>query len=204
MAHYRRTVGAATLLNTAISVGEGCAAFYSGSLSVLVDSVHNLSDELALVCLYLAFFLPGYLGQQSQRTANLLNSAGLIAVSVAVAWEAIQRTLHPAPVPAMVPVIAGLAAAAANWGVASLLREPARGNAAVRLAYLHNRGDIGVSLAPVAAGMLVAMTGFSVFDPLMGLVVALWLIVSTAREFVTSRDELLWPEEMTCGQPHTS
>ena len=49
MAHYRRTIGAATLVNTAITVGEGCTAFWSGSLSVLVDSVHNLSDELALV-----------------------------------------------------------------------------------------------------------------------------------------------------------
>src|SRR5262249_22015955 len=115
MAHYRRTVGAATLLNTAISVGEGSIAFYSGSVSVLVDSVHNLSDELALVCIYFAFFLPGYLGKQSQRTANFLNSAGLIAISGALVWEAIQRLLHPVAVGGLLPAVTGLAAAVANW-----------------------------------------------------------------------------------------
>jgi cobalt-zinc-cadmium efflux system protein len=201
MAHHRRTVGAATLLNTAISVGEGCAAFYSGSLSVLVDCVHNLSDELALVCLYLAFFLPGYLGQQSQRTANFLNSAGLVALSGALAWEAIRRLLDPVSVTGLVPMATGLAAAAANGGVAWLLRRPARHNASVRLAYLHNRGDVGVSLAPVAAGVMMMITGGPVFDSLVGLAVALWLVLSTVRELILSSADLLWPEQMSCGHP---
>jgi Co/Zn/Cd efflux system component len=204
MAHYRRTVGAATLLNTVIFVGEACAALYSGSLSLLVDSVHNLSDELALICLYLAFFLPGYLGRQSQRTANFLNSAGLIAISVGLVWEAIERLFHPAPVRGLVPVITGLAAAAANWGVALLLRDPARHNAAVRLAYLHNRGDVGVSLAPVAAGLLIAFTSRSLFDPLIGLTVALWLIASTVRALLISSGDLIWPEQMSCGHERSA
>jgi len=159
MAHHRRKVGAATLVNTVISVGEGCVALYSGSLSLLVDSVHNLSDELALICLYLAFFLPGYLGRQSQRTANFLNSAGLIAVSAGLMWQAVERILHPVPVRGLIPVVAGIAAAGANGWVARLLREPARHNAAVRLAYLHNLEDVGVSFAPVAAGLPGAIAG---------------------------------------------
>jgi cobalt-zinc-cadmium efflux system protein len=199
MAHHRRTIGAATLLNTAISVGECGAAIYSGSLSVLVDSVHNLSDELALVCLYLAFYLPGRLGRQSQRTANFLNSGGLIAVSAGLVWQASERLVHPVAVTAMVPILAGLGAAVANWGVAFLLAGPARDNAAVRLAYLHNRGDIGVSLAPVAAGILIVLTGTSIFDPLIAFVVALWLVGSTLRELRTSSADLLWPEEIKCG-----
>jgi Co/Zn/Cd efflux system component len=202
MAHHRRKVGAATVLNTAISLGEACAALHSGSLSLLVDSVHNLSDELALVCLYLAFFLPGYLGRHSQRTANILNSAGLMAISTGLAWEAVARLAHPAPVQGVVPIAAGLAAAGGNWGVAFLLREPARHNAAVRLAYLHNRGDVSVSLAPVAAGLLIASTNLASFDPLIGLAVALWLVASTVREFVMSSGALLWPEEMICGHGH--
>ncbi len=198
MAHYRRKVGAATLLNTVISAGEACAALYCGSLSLFVDSVHNLSDELALICLYLAFLLPGYLGRQSQRTANFLNSAGLIAISAGLAWDAMERLLHPVPVRGLVAVVTGLTAAAANWGVALLLRQPARHSAAVRLAYLHNQGDVGVSLAPVAAGMLIVFTDRSLFDPLIGLAIALWLIASTVRELLTSSGSLLWPEQMSC------
>jgi cobalt-zinc-cadmium efflux system protein len=57
--------------------------------------------------------------------------------------------LNPVPVQGAVPIVVGLAAAAANWGVARLLLEPSRKNAAIRLAYLHNLGDVWVSLAPV-------------------------------------------------------
>ena len=82
MAHFRRQVGTALMLNTGIAVAEAAASAPSHSLSLRADSIHNCSDELALGCLYLAFHLPGYLGQQSQRTANVLNSLGLIALSV--------------------------------------------------------------------------------------------------------------------------
>ena len=97
MAHHRRAIGAATVLNGAISVGEGLVAFASGSLSLFVDSVHNLADELALISLYLAFFLPGYLGRQSQRTANLLNSAELIGIGCGLAWQRSNGCFTPSP-----------------------------------------------------------------------------------------------------------
>ena len=57
MAHHRKAMAAAVALNTAISVVEAVAGYQAGSLSLLMDSVHNLSDELALVALYLAFVL---------------------------------------------------------------------------------------------------------------------------------------------------
>ena len=104
-------------------------------------------------------------------------------------WQAAVHVLAPAPVASAVPVVVGLAAAAGNWGVARLLREPARNNAAVRLAYLHNLGDMWVSLAPVLAGILVAITGHSAFDPLVAGAVALWIIATTLREVVISRDQ---------------
>ena len=58
MAHYRRPLAAAAALNTAIFVVEAVAGFKADSLSLVMDSVHNLSDEMALVFLHLAFVLP--------------------------------------------------------------------------------------------------------------------------------------------------
>jgi cobalt-zinc-cadmium efflux system protein len=95
----------------------------------------------------------------------------------------------------------GLCAAAANWGVARFLLRPSRNNPAIRLAYLHNLGDVYVSLAPVAAGVLVMLTGESFFDALVALTIGLWLIVSTVREVMSSREELVWPQKITCGHP---
>ena len=69
-------------------------------------------------------------------------------------WQAAERILHPAPVVGSIAVVVGLLAAAANWGVARLLLGPSRNNAAIRLAYIHNIGDVYVSLVPVAANVM--------------------------------------------------
>ena len=199
MAHYRKPLAAAVALNTAIFVVEAIAGFQSESLSLIMDSVHNLSDELALVFLYLAFVLPLGVSRNLIRSANFFNSIGLVAVSGLLLWQAVERVLHPAPVLGLVPIVVGLAAAAANWGVARLLRNPGRNNAAIRLAYIHNVGDVFVSLAPVLAGLLVTASGRSLFDPLVAGGIAIWLIVSTLREVIGSHEELMWPEKIRCA-----
>jgi Cation efflux family len=91
------------------------------------------------------FILPLGVSRNLLRSANVFNSVGLIAVSALLLWQAIERLLHPQPVQGAVPIIVGLSVAAANWMVARLLLKPARNNAAIRLAYIHNRGDIWVA-----------------------------------------------------------
>jgi len=201
MSHFRRAVGAAAVLNTAIAVVEAVAGVQTHSLSLLMDSVHNFSDELALICIFLAFHLPVYLGRQSQRTANVLNSLGLVVLSGVILVQAIVRLRYPVPVASFIPIVAGLAAAAANYGVARLLREAAGHNATVRLAYLHNLGDVWISLAPVAVGVMVAVTGRNEADSLVALGVGVWLAISTIREVRSSGNELLWPEHIECIHP---
>jgi cobalt-zinc-cadmium efflux system protein len=199
MAHHRKAVAAAVAVNAAIVAVELAAGWQAGSLSLAMDGVHNLSDELALVLLYLAFALPQGLSRNLLRSANLFNSLGLLAVSGLLLWQAGERMLQPVPVLGWVAVVVGLGAAAANWVIARLLRKPGRHNAAIRLAYLHNLGDALVSLAPVLAGVLVGLSGSSLFDPLVAALIATWIIVSTVREVVASRDELIWPEKIVCG-----
>ena len=74
-AHYRKPLAAAVALNSAIFVVEAAAGFAADSLSLVMDSVHNLSDELALVLLYLAFDLA-----PSAALGDLFNSAGLVLI----------------------------------------------------------------------------------------------------------------------------
>jgi Co/Zn/Cd efflux system component len=201
MAHYRKPLGAAVALNTAIVIGEAVAGWHANSLSLLMDSIHNLSDEMALVCVFLAFLLPTTLSRTLLQSANVLNSFGLLVISGALVWEAIARLLHPTPITGIVPVVIGLAAAAGNGGVAWLLWEPGKQNATIRLTYVHNRGDVMVSCAPVMAGLLVMLSGQVVFDPVIAFGVALWMIWSTLREMLGSHEALLWPEEPVCGHP---
>ena len=199
MAHHQKTVASAVALNSAIFVVEAVAGYEAGSLSLIMDSIHNLSDEMALVFILLAFVLSQGISRHLLRTANIFNSVGLILVSVLLLWQTIERLLHPVPVQGVIPIVVGILAAAANWGVARLLFEPGRNNAAIRLAYIHNMGDVYVSLAPVVAGVLIALTGYSLFDTLIAGVIAIWFIATTGKEVFQSRGELIWPEKIVCG-----
>jgi cobalt-zinc-cadmium efflux system protein len=98
MAHHQRTLAGAVVLNTAISVVEAVAGFMSGSLSLMMDGAHNLSDEMALIFLYLAFVLSQGVSRHLLRTANLFNSLGLVVISSLLAWQAVERFLNPIPV----------------------------------------------------------------------------------------------------------
>jgi cation diffusion facilitator family transporter len=199
MGHHQKAVAAAVALNSAIFVVEAVAGYEASSLSLIMDSIHNLSDEMALVFILLAFVLSQGISRHLLRTANIFNSVGLVLVSALLLWQSVERLLHPVPVLGAVPVVVGIAAAAANWGVARLLFEPGRNNATIRLAYIHNLGDVYVSLAPVVAGFLIALTGYSFFDTLVAGAIAVWFIATTGKEVFQSHNELIWPEKIVCG-----
>ena len=108
MAHHRKHLAAAVALNSGIFVVEAVAGYLAGSLSLIMDSIHNFSDELALVALYLAFILSQGVSRHLLRTANVFNSVGLIAVSGLLLWQAAERLMHPAPVQGTIVIITGL------------------------------------------------------------------------------------------------
>jgi Co/Zn/Cd efflux system component len=89
VAHYRKAVAAAAALNSGIFAAEAVAGYQAGSLALVMDSVHNLSDQMGLVLLYLAFVLPLGVSRNLLRSANVFNSVGLIAVSALLLWQAI-------------------------------------------------------------------------------------------------------------------
>jgi cobalt-zinc-cadmium efflux system protein len=173
----------------------------ASSFSLILDGVHNLSDEIALGFLVLAYTLRTGLSGKLLRSANLFNSLGLIMICAFLVWQVLERLAQPVPVLGLIPIIAGLFGAVGNWGVARFLREPAQHDAAIRLAYVHNLGDTLLSLAPVVAGALVLGSGRPVFDPLVALVIAGVIFITTIGSVAGSHKELLWPENVACGHP---
>jgi cobalt-zinc-cadmium efflux system protein len=199
MAHRRKPLTMALALNTAVLIVEIAGGISANSLSLVLDGVHNFSDEMALGLLVLAYTLrPGLSGRLLQ-SANLFNSVGLATVCAFLGWQAIERLTHPVPVFGLVPIVAGLLGAAGNWGVARVLREAAREDVSIRLAYVHNIGDTLLSLAPVVAGALVLVSGSPQFDPIVALLLAAVILVTTGRSVIGSHKELLWPENVTCA-----
>jgi len=202
VSHIRRPLAAAATLNAAVFAVEAAAGLHANSQSLVMDAVHNGSDQLGLVCLLLAYVTRANLSRGLQRGANLANSVGLVAVSAIVALHAAVRFHDPRPVAGWLPIVVGILAALGNWGVARVLRDWQRYNAGIRLAYLHNLGDVYVSALPVVAGVLVSVSGHAFFDPLIALLVGTWIITTTAFELLLSTGSLIWPEDATC--PHES
>ena len=124
MAHRRKPLAIALGLNTVVLVVEVAGGIEASSLSLIVDGVHNVSDEMALGFLVLAYTLRTGLSGRLLRTANLFNSLGLLAISGLLVWRALERLSQPVPVLGIIPVVAGVVGAVGNWGVARVLREP--------------------------------------------------------------------------------
>ena len=199
MAHRRPPLVRAMQLNTAVLVVEIAAGVGSNSFSLIMDGVHNLSDEVALVLLVLAYSLRTGLSGKLLRYANFFNSVGLLAVCGFLIWRVVERLSAPVEVMGVVPIAAGLIGAAGTWGVARVLRQASKEDAAIRLAYVHNLGDTLVSLIPVCAGLLILASGSFIFDSLFALLIAAVVIVTTLRAVACSHKELIWQENVSCG-----
>src|SRR5918996_2354472 len=201
MSHRRPPLMRALQLNTAVLVVEIAGGIGSSSFSLIIDGIHNLSDEVALVMLVLAYSLRAGLSGKLLRVANLFNSVGLLVVCAFLIWRVVERLSQPVEVFGLVPIVAGLIGAIGNWGVARVLRGPSEEDMAIRLAYVHNLGDTLVALIPVAAGVLVITSGSFVFDSLLALLIAVVIVTTTLRAVIGTHKELLWPENVSCGHP---
>jgi divalent metal cation (Fe/Co/Zn/Cd) transporter len=159
----------------------------SGSLALLADVIHNFGDALTAVPLGLAFALRS---QLAERRAGLMVVAAIFISACVVAWEAVNRLIHPAA-----PThLALLALAGAIGYVGNFLAARIRTTAGERLSSAaliadgnHARADAYVSLAVIASAALVAI-GLPVADPILGLVITLVILGITRQSWSTVRD----------------
>jgi cobalt-zinc-cadmium efflux system protein len=178
--------GLAIVLNLGFVVLEAAFGILSNSTALLADAGHNLSDVLSLVLAGGAAWLARRQGAE-RRTygfgkatilAALTNAVVLIFACGAIALEAIQRFSHPAHVQPGVIMAVACAGFVINLGTALLFL---RGHADLnqRGAFLHMAADAGVSLAVVASGLLIAVTGLAWIDPAASLLVVAVVLIGT-------------------------
>lgn len=204
MAHLRKPLLAAVLLNSVIVVVELIGARASDSTVLLIDAVHNLGDEVALIFLLAAYVILRPVSARFLAAANLLNAGGLVALSLYSVWIAIDRLVNPVEVQGWGPAIVGVIAIAGNLAVAACLRGGAREDSAIQLAYFHNRTDALVSVVPLLSGIGIIWTGLDRLDSIAGLGVAVYIIWGTIAAAVKMGGELVWPKNPTCAHPSTS
>ena len=173
-------------LNVAFVAAECVAGLWYGSIGLLSDAGHNLSDVAGLVLALVAFRLArrrptarytyGY--KKSTVLISLLNSLLLLLAAGAIVVESILRLRHPVPVVGAAVAWTAGAGVAINGFTAWLFMKERRHDLNVRGAYLHMAADALVSAGVVISGVVIGRTGWTPADPIAGLVVAAVIVAS--------------------------
>ena len=181
-----RSFRAGIALNVAFVVVEFAVGIWYGSMGLLSDAGHNLSDVASLLLALLAFRLaqapatPRYTYGCKKSTVliSLLNSMILlVAVGVIVA-ESVGRLLHPAPIEGgAIAWTAGIGVVVNGFTAWLFMKEKDR-DLNVRGAYLHMAADALVSIGVVVSGLVISWTGWTLIDPIVGLAVACVIFAS--------------------------
>lgn len=183
----RRRLRWALLLAAAYMGAEAIGGFLTGSLALLADAGHMLSDvgalALALFAMWLAQRPPTrtrtYGFHRAEILAALANGSVLVAISLVIFWEAAQRLRHPEPVqgPLMMALAGG--GLVVNLAMLKLLAGGREHSLNVRAAWLHVMSDTLGSLQTLAAGFLIWKLGWTWADPVASILIGVLLIFSS-------------------------
>jgi cobalt-zinc-cadmium efflux system protein len=184
---FGRAFAIGTVLNLGFVLVEGLAGIASGSMALLADAGHNLSDVLGLLIAWGGASLAKRpasrrftYGLSSSTILGALANAVLLLFAVgAIALEAVQRLGSPAPVPGATVMIVASIGIVINTATALLFMRGSKDDLNIRGAYLHMAADAAVSAAVVVGGALILFTGKAWIDPALSLLIVVVILWST-------------------------
>jgi cobalt-zinc-cadmium efflux system protein len=176
----RRPLAVALALILALMAGEVVFGVVAGSLALLADAGHMLTDAAALG---LALAAASFAGRPARgrwtfgfRRLEILaahvNGITLLVVGVVIVYTAVHRLNDPPDVRGGIVVAVALAGVVVSLAAAALLMRPSRESLNVRGAFLHVATDLAAFAGTAVAGALVLATGWDRFDPIASLAVA--------------------------------
>lgn len=186
-ADYGKAFAIGITLNLAFVLIEAFYGWQAGSLALLADAAHNLSDVGGMLLAWAAFaaarLKPNprhtYGWRRGSILASFANAILLLVAMGSLAWEAIQRMQTPSSIDAgTVMVIAGIGVVI-NTATAWLFLSGSKGDLNIRGAFLHMAADAVVSVGVVVAGGLYLWQGWTWIDPVVSLLIALVVVLGT-------------------------
>ncbi len=184
---FGRAFAIGTVLNLGFVLLEGLAGIATGSMALLADAGHNLSDVLGLLIAWGGASLAKRpasrrftYGLSSSTILGALANAVLLLFAVgAIALEAVRRFGDPSPVPGgTVMIVAGIGIVV-NTATALLFLRGRKHDLNIRGAYLHMAADAAVSAGVVMGGALILLTGKAWIDPALSLLIVAVILWST-------------------------
>ncbi len=184
-----RRVGAAVAVNLLLTAAQIAGGVVSGSVALIADAVHNLSDAVTLIIAFAARRVArrpadpvmtfGY--ARIEVVAALVNYTTLILISLWLAYEAVMRMLDPQPVLGWIVVALAGVALVVDIATAALTWRLSKDSVNIRAAFLHNLADAGSSVAVIVGGTLILLYDWWLVDPIITLGISayiLWHVLS--------------------------
>ena len=185
--HTSRNLAITVILNGIITIAQFTGGIISGSLALLSDALHNLSDVISVVLAYLAHRIGmrpqtqkstfGY--KRAEILAAFINAISLIAISVYLMVEAGKRFLNPKEVDYRWMLGLGILGFIANGLSVLILQHNKEENLNIRAAYLHLIGDALTSVAVVAGAVFIWLFQIYWIDPLVTVLISVYIFVHT-------------------------
>src|SRR5687767_13955535 len=178
-ADFGRAFAIGVLLNSAFVLIEAGFGLWSGSMALVADAGHNLSDVMSLLIAWGAAYMSTRpansrytYGYKSSSILAALANAGLLLVAIgAILFETIDRLFDPAPVEGWTMIAVAGVGIVVNGATALLFASGRKHDINIRGAFLHMAADALVSVGVVAAGVAILLTGELLIDPLTSLVI---------------------------------
>lgn len=184
--HASDALRSAALITIAFAVLEALGGWWTGSLSLLSDAGHMLTDSASLAVGAFAAWMArrppserhSYGLGRAEIVAALVNAAAMLAIVIALAYEAIIRLKEPTPVSGGIAALIAAAGLALNlWVMRGLHGHDMN----TRAARLHVMGDALGSIAALVSGAVIAFAGWTRIDPIASLVICVLIAFSSWR-----------------------
>jgi cobalt-zinc-cadmium efflux system protein len=179
-----RNLLAVTLMNLVITAVEVAGGLLSGSIALMSDALHNLSDTFATFIAYMATLI-GKKEASSKKTfgykrieilAALLNAVILLIISAYLIKEAYVRLKDPQAVNSMIMIVVAMIGLLANIYGVVILKKDAGNSLNVKAAYIHLLGDAFSSVLVVAGGLLIQFRQIYWIDPVITVLISIYII----------------------------
>jgi cobalt-zinc-cadmium efflux system protein len=180
----------AVVVNLLLTIVQIIGGILSGSLALIADAIHNLSDALSLVVAVVARKIAqrpaddtmtfGY--GRAEIVAALINYTTLILLGVYLIYEAILRFVTPADVDGWMVVIIAAFALVVDAVTAMLTYALSKQSMNIRAAFLHNVADALGSVAVIVAGAAIILYDWRLIDPAITLLIAGYIIWQSVSE----------------------
>lgn len=185
----RRRVALAAGLTFAFMLAEVAGGVISGSLALLADAAHMLTDAGALGLAWLGFRLAerpadatrSYGFHRVKVLAAFVNGLSLVVLAAWIVWEAIERMMSPGDVLGGVMLVVAVVGLLVNLAAFAILHGGDRDDLNLRGALWHVAGDLLGSVAAIVAAGVILWTGWFPIDPILSVLVAVLVAVGGVR-----------------------